>query len=283
MLTRIERNKKIQDKILKEENIKKFKKISKITFTTLISLSLIILYGIYIGAKVVVVHEYKITNKDLPTNFHGTKIVQISDILYKSININDLNKIKKQINEINPDIIVFTGNLKRKKINLSKKDIEILKDFFSSLNAKLDKYAVSGENDDDSLNTVLENSFKIINNTKKSLYYKKTSPIDIIGFDTNNLNFENIKENDNFKICLLSNPDKIDEILEHTNCNLALASSTLVGEIKIFGLPLLDNHKYNKNYYKIKETDMYISNGLGNEINARYFNQPSISLFRLTK
>ena len=282
MLTREEKNKKIQDEIIKEENTKKFKKISKIVSIILITLTIVILYGMYIGAKIVMVHEYKITNQIISNSFHGTKIVHISDILYDSLNKNDLIKIKDQINEINPDIIIFTGNIKKKK-ELSKNDLEILKNFFSNLKANLDKYAISGDLDDDSLNVVLENNFKIINNQKELLYYKDSIPLEIIGFNTNNLNFDNITESTNYKICIFSNPDKIEEILEHTNCNLALASSTLGGEIKLFGKPIFDNHKYNNSYYKIHETDFYISNGLGNESNIRYFNHPSINLYRLTK
>jgi len=282
MLTRTEKNKKIQDEIIKEETTKKFKKISKIIFSIIISLSLIILYGMYIGAKVVLVHEYKITNNNIPNSFHGIKLVQISDLLYNSLNKNDLNKIKNQVNEIKPDIIVFTGNIKREN-ELSKNDLEILKDFFSNLNANLDKYAVIGNLDDDSFNVILENNFKILNNSQFLLYYKDSIPLEFIGFNSNDLNFDNISDSSNYKICLFSNPDKIDDIIEHVKCNLALASSTLGGEIKLFNQPLLDNHKYNDNYYKIHETDFFISNGLGNQSNIRYFNHPSINLYRLTK
>lgn len=282
MLTRTEKNKQIQDEIIKEESVKKFKKISKIIFTLITSITLIILYGMYIGAKVVIVNEYKITNKSIPSSFHGMKIVQISDLLYNSLNQNDLKKIKDQINEIEPDILVFTGNLK-KETKLTKEDLEFLKNFFNQLNANIDKYAIPGNLDDDSLNTVLENNFKILNNNKFLLYYKDAIPIEIIGFNTNNLNFENISESNNYQICLFSDPDKIDEILKYTKCNLALAGNTLGGEIKLFGNSILDNHKYNKDYYKIKDTNFYISNGLGNQSNVRYFNHPSISLYRLTK
>ena len=281
MITRAEKNKKIREKILYEENAKKIKKISKIVGIILGSLLLIILYGMYIGAKIVIVNEIKITNESISSSFHGTKIIQISDILYNSLNKNDLEKIKKQINELNPDIIIFTGNIKNEN-ELSKNDLEILKKFFSEINAKLGKYAVSGDSDDDSFNVVMENNFKILNNTKELLYFKDYSPLEIIGFNTKDINYDNISESNNYKICIFSNPDKIEEILEHTNCNLAMASSTLGGEIKLFGYPLFDNHKYNADYYKINETEFYISNGLGNLSNVRYFNHPSINFYRLT-
>jgi len=281
MTTRAEKNKKIQEKLIREENVKRIKKISKITGIILGSLLLIILYGMYIGAKVVIVNEIKITDNSIPAAFHGTKIVQISDILYDSLNKNDLERIKKQINEIDADIVLFTGNIKNEN-ELSKDDLEILKKFFSELNAKFDKYAVSGNLDDDSFNVVMENNFKILNNNSTLLYNKDYSPLEIIGFNTSDMNYDNIKESNNYKICIFSDPDKIEEILEHTSCNLALAGSTLGGEVKLFNHPLFDTHKYNNDYYKIHETNFYISNGLGNLSNIRYFNHPSINFYRLT-
>ena len=283
MITRSEKNKKIRDEIIHEENSKKFKKITKLVGSIILFIAIIIIYGMYIGAKVVVVNEYKVTNKLIPDSLHGIKIVQLSDILYNSLNTKDLNNIKYKINEINPDIIIFTGNI-IKNYSLNKHDIEILEDFFKNLNAKIDKYSIMGNYDNDSFNVIMENSnFKILNNKIESLYYKDSTPINIIGFNTNEIKYDNISESNFYNICLFSNPDKINEILEHVNCNLAISSSTLGGEIKIFNIPIFDNHKYNNNYYKINNTDFYISNGLGNTINVRYFNHPSINLYRLTK
>lgn len=79
----------------------------------------------------------------------------------------------------------------------------------------------------------------------------------------------------------MHNPDKIDNI-DITNCNLILAGDNLGGEIKLFNKTLLDDHKYNNSYYKIDNTEIYISNGLGNNHKIRLFNHPSINLYRLT-
>ena len=50
-----------------------------------------------------------------------------------------------------------------------------------------------------------------------------------------------------------------------------------------FSLSYCIAKKYYKEYYKVNNTDMYISNGLGTTImNLRLFNKPSISLYRLT-
>ena len=283
MITRTEKNKKIQEKIIKEENIKKFKKISKLLGTILGGILFILCLGMFVGAKVVVVKEYRVIDETIPSSFHGIKIAHISDLLYNSLTEKDLNRIEKQINELEPDIVVFTGDIKRKELKLTKEDISILETFFSKINASLKKYAVLGDLDDESFSFIMENSnFIILNNQIDNLYFKDITPIDIIGFDTTNLVFEDIKA-EHYSICLLHNPDEINSILEQVNCNLALAGDTRGGEIKIFGQPVLDDHKYSKEYYKINDTEFYISNGLGNESNIRFFNHPSISLYRLVR
>ena len=78
MKTRTEKNKKIQKKIFKEEREKKAKKIIKITSIILIIMLLILSYGMFIGAKVLIVKEQKITESTIPSSFHGIKIVQLS-------------------------------------------------------------------------------------------------------------------------------------------------------------------------------------------------------------
>ena len=284
MISRSEKNKEIREKIVHEEVSKRAKKIIKIIGIILGSIFLIICYGMFVGAKVTLVREQKITSNKIPSSLHGLKIVSISDILYKSLNNNDLNKIKNQINEINPDIIIFTGNLKKEEYKLNHDDINNLTTFFKNLNSKMAKYAVIGKYDDDTFYVIMENSnFKIINNQIDNLYYKDTTPISFIGFNTKELDYSNIENKDNYAICILSNPDKIDDILKNINCNLALAGDTLGGEIKIFNKGLFDNHKYSNSYYKINNTELYISNGLGNIDNIRLFNHPSINLYRLTK
>ena len=81
MIKRLEKNKKIQDKIIKEENKKRFIKISKLLGIILSIILITLCIGMFIGAKIVVVKEYRIEKNNIPSSFHGIKIVQISDLL----------------------------------------------------------------------------------------------------------------------------------------------------------------------------------------------------------
>ena len=145
----------------------------------------------------------------------------------------------------------------------------------------IDKYAIMGDKDyDENLwNEIIEQSnFINLNNKEKFIYYKNNSKIRITNTDTNN--------EDTYSIYVLHEPDKIDNL--ENKFDLILAGHSLNGQINI---PLIkqlllpkDAKKYYKNHYKINDTDLYISSGLGTtKFKYRLFNKPSINLYRLTK
>ena len=87
------------------------KSILKIIIMFLIIFILFLLYAYFIGTKGLIVKEYKI-NASIPDSFDGLKIVHLSDIHYnRTIKEKELKKIVKQVNLINPDIIVITGDI----------------------------------------------------------------------------------------------------------------------------------------------------------------------------
>ena len=281
MRTRQEKNKKIQDEITKEKHQKRMKKIVKVISIILIISLTILSYGMFIGSRYTFVNEHKITDKKIPNSFHGLKIVQISDLLYPSLKSNDLDKLTKKINELKPDILVFTVNIKRNNYELTKKDITTLNKFFNSLNSNIKKYAIYGNNDNDNLKLIFENTnFLILDNQEDIIYNGENESVKIIGFKAKKLDFSNITESNDYTICLLSNPDKITKV--SNTCQVVFSGETLGGEIKLPFTKGLDNHTYYKNYYLINQTKLYINNGLGNNYNLRLFNHPSINFYRLT-
>ena len=82
-------------------------------------------------------------------------------------------------------------------------------------------------------------------------------------------------------------PDTFDDIKQY-NFNLVLAGHSHNGQIRlpIYGAILTPKgaKKYYKPHYKIDNTDMYISSGIGNTvIDYRLFNRPSFNIYRLNK
>jgi len=82
---------------------------------------------------------------NLPKAFDGLKVVQISDLHLGSFkeNYEPLKEAVQMINELEPDYIVFTGDL----INEDPIEAEAWIDIFRGLNAKRDKFAVLGNHD----------------------------------------------------------------------------------------------------------------------------------------
>lgn len=69
-------------------------------------------YGMLRTATNFRVHKVKLTFPNLPESFHGFKIVQISDIHTGSwIRIDAMKQVVERIHFLNPDVIVFTGDL----------------------------------------------------------------------------------------------------------------------------------------------------------------------------
>lgn len=102
------------------------------------------LYGITFGKYNYDVTNIKVKIKDLPEKFKGFRIVQISDI--HSGTFDSLRQVKKgirKINEQDPDMVVFTGDL----VNFDINEINPYISAFSEIKAKDGKYSILGNHD----------------------------------------------------------------------------------------------------------------------------------------
>lgn len=266
----------------------------------------IFLYSKYIGVNSLVVKEYRIKNKNIPTHFNGIKIVHFSDIHYgTTIKEKELKNIVDKINQNKPDIVVFTGDLFEEKRPIKEKEVEKIATLLNKINATIGKYAIKGENDNNKeyFETIMTNSnFININDTFDYIYYKEYTPILIAGLSTNLKNKKGISEkllnveneiklyqqNNNtpiYSILLMHEPDFVDKI-DLSLYHLILAGHSHNGQISVPGLQTLflekGAKKYYKNHYQVKKKDIYISSGLGtNEYTYRLLNRPSINIYRL--
>jgi hypothetical protein len=111
--------------------------LAAIPFTSL-------LYGITKGKYKFTLSKTSLAFNDLPKSFDGFKIIQISDIHAGSLDsISEVEKAVELINDQNPDILLFTGDL----VNSKKDEIDPFIETFSKLSAKHGKFAVLGNHD----------------------------------------------------------------------------------------------------------------------------------------
>lgn len=269
----------------------------KITLILILTLTIIILYGIFIATKKLDVNKYNIVNKNIPENFSGIKIVHISDIHYNTaIKKKELKNIVNKINDLEADIVILSGDILDNSIIYTDSDKNTLIEYLSQIDDNLGKYIIRGNDDYDDiwLEIVESSGFTMLNNSYQLIYNDYDNPIFIAGLDSE-YNKENLDmiynyinndgKNIKYRILVIHEPDYINNI-DSNKFNLILAGHSLGGQIKI---PILQNiflpqnsKNYYKDYYKIKNTDFYISSGLGTtKIKFRLFNNPSINMYTL--
>lgn len=260
----------------------------------------IFLYARFVGTSGLKINEYKVVDSNITEDYHGLKIIQLSDIHFGSIvNNKKLEKIVEEINKLNPDIVTLTGDLIDERIKLNKEDI--IKNL-SNINAKFGKYAISGNHDIpiEDFNEIIEKGgFINLNNTYK-LIYNGYQPIIISGLSSNLADnttldikikefqdyLNSAKDKPIYSILLIHEPDFIDN-LEIDNYNLILAGHSHGGQIR---LPILGKiytpngaKKYYDEHYKINNTELFVSSGIGtSNLRLRLFNKPSFNFFRIT-
>lgn len=260
-----------------------------------------LLYSRFIAIKGLIVKEYLIINEELPESFKGLKIAHISDIHYgQTTNKQDLEKIVKQTNDYNPDIVVITGDLLDKDINYTKQDIEDISTCLSKLNASLGRYIIMGNHDNTQKvynEIVTKSGLTDLNENYEILYYQSNNPILIAGMSTGEYSgktaqdkvqsaIQEIKEqNISYSILIMHEPDYINDI-DYENFDLVLAGHSHNGQVRLpfIGAIVLPPHAkiYYDEYYKIQNTDLYISSGVGTStLKFRLFNRPSFNLYRI--
>lgn len=287
----------MEEEIIEIEEKKHKKKKGHGKLTTIIIILLLLtaisfIYMRYIATSGFIVKEYNITNEKLPESFNGFKIAHLSDIHYASMGKEKLDKVVQEVNIMKPDIIVFTGDLYDRFSNLTEDMKEKIIESLSKLEAPFGKYAVSGNHDyeHDGYQEIIEKcGFTYLDSESKIIYNKGDTPIEIIGYPSilkDSPNY-NIDLTDNYKIALLHEGDAFDN-LENKNINLVLSGHSHGGQVRLpligavhFMLPEYSK-KYYEEHYKINDTDLYVSSGLGeSEYYLRAFNKPSFNFYRL--
>ncbi len=277
------------------------KKVLIIIFIVLLCIFSVLLYSRYIATSGLITKEYVITT-NIAESYDGFKIVHFSDLHYGRLITNqELNKISEEINLINADIVVFTGDLIDKSVDINNFNDEELICFLSSIKAKYGKYAVRGDNDylvyaDKIKSLYTDADFTYLENSYDILYNENNDKIFIGGLDTSFYDKEDLDkvltyeiDNISYKIVLTHEPDISDDIINKDNTiDLILAGHSHNGQVRfpIIGALKVPEKatKYYDNYYKIKNTDLYVSSGIGvSDYDFRLFNRPSINFYRIYK
>jgi len=252
------------------------------------------IFGLLIGKYLYKVNEVKLKFKYLPKPLEGLRVVQISDFHAGSFDWYDQVKEGLQkINELKPDLILFTGDL----VNNRTKEVLPFQEMWSKLEATYGKYAVLGnhdygdyvpweseeerqENIDQMKQFYEETGFKLLMNEHQILEIKGEE-LAIVGVENwgtgrfpkyGDLNkaIKGLKD-EHFKILLSHDPDhwKFEVAKSTTRIDLTVSGHTHGAQ---FGVPIPFRGKWSpaswryeywRGLYGTEDQKLYVNTGFG--------------------
>ena len=273
-----------------------------------------IVYAIFKSAYRFKIHRVEVHSKDLPSNFDGLKIVHISDLHVGSFSYRYriLEKVVHLINDLDADLILFTGDL----VNNYAWELKGWDQVLNKLSAKKGKFAVLGnhdygdyspwiseeakkENFEEIKNFYQKIDFQLLLNASEVLTVNNQS-IGILGVENWGLPpfrqdgdlekaWKDVK-NLPFTILLSHDPSHWDaEVIDKTDIDLTLSGHThgMQAGIKIMGKqwsPIQYKYKRWAGLYAHKKQYLYVTRGLGwLGFPGRMGMRPEITLIELKK
>lgn len=291
-----------------------FRKVFLCGLWSLVLPPLLIYYGIFIERNQFVTKNIELSFPTLPKSFEGYRIIQISDVHSQSFidRLDVLNYIVESINNLHPDLILFSGDV----ITISPDELDSTGPILSKLRAKDGIMSVLGNHDycmymggriHPSINqSALENlkakeqqmGWKLLLD-EHSFITRGSDSIAIVGVEniTPSKHFPSVgdlhKASKNtkglFRVLLTHDPQHWDTDPEARMFQLTLSGHTHSCQFSIFGMtPSAFTYKHYRGLYPDNSNDvsdphyLYVNPGLGETLfPGRIGVMPEITLFTL--
>lgn len=284
----------------------KRKKFIMNIFIFVMGISLVVYILTKINETKIDITKYNIVNEKIPDEFNDFKIVQLSDFHSKGYK-NTTEKIITKIKNINPNIVVMTGDM----ISWDLKNIDKLKRLIREISKLFPVYYINGNHEqlaqivksdqyDNFINEIKKLGVVIVNNgyveVGKNGQSIKLYEIDIPLDDASGLyitegqlednyieNKLSVIDSKNFNILLAHNPLFIDEYSKW-GADLVLSGHLHGGIVR---LPVINKGimspehkmfpKYDAGKFEVGDTIMIVNRGIGSSsFDLRIFNSPEI-------
>ncbi|MDO4198923.1 MAG: metallophosphoesterase [Erysipelotrichaceae bacterium] len=251
-------------------------------------------FDIYTNYKQLQCRNEIMTSDKIDEDTDNFLIGWFSDMYYgDNFNIDDVHKLVTKMNDYNPDMIIFTGDLLEKESLSSDEETAIIEEL-SSMKPKYGKFAVLGDNDLilRRAQTILsESGFEIIDNRNKVIAIDMNSKINLIGLGNMingtvdiNTAFYGINS-EYFTIVASHCPDTYQDLKDYS-FDLMLSGHSLGGKFRIPVISWLLANEGSKSFYHGKITDISkildVTNGAGTPGSIyRFLADPEIVFYSL--
>lgn len=267
------------------------------------------LYGVIIGWKRITITKVPINFDNLPQDFDGYRIAQISDLHLGTFASEPkfVNKLIDKVNNLDANVIVFTGDL----VNFTSKEAEQFKGVLGCLNAPDGVISVLGNHDYalyapvDSPEAQRRHTRNLINLERglgwrllldENIEIKRgNSSIWIAGVENIGRQEKANKGDlahalqgipqDSFIVLLSHDPSHwVDEVLPDTDIPLTLSGHTHAMQLKVFGWsPSALFSKHWGGLFTEGNQHLFVSTGAGANLPFRFGAWPEIALITLSK
>lgn len=268
------------------------------------------LVEVYIDSNILEISNFSIKDNKIPDKFSGYKILHLSDLHSKSFG-NKNDKLVEKINEINPNIIVMTGDM----VNCNDTNFDNFFELVKVLSKKYEIYYIVGNHEQNmkkvNKNVITDflksNDVKVLDNEKVDLkiddekinlfgswcnlkYYSSNAESKNYVFSKEVM--EKIMEDapintDEYNILLAHNPNFIESYADW-GADLTLSGHIHGGMVRIpfiggiFSPDTMFFPKYDNGMYEVSGKKLIVSRGLGRGVRGfRFFNKPEMILITL--
>jgi hypothetical protein len=257
------------------------------------------LYANRIEPSLLDIKRLHIKHPLIPKSFNGINIIQFSDThLGFQYNLDQFKKLVNKINNLQPDIILFTGDLMDEPNKF--RDIHQLLPMLEKLHAPLGKFCIFGNHDhggygSDIYRNIMESTnFTVLLNESTAIKLKDGSSIYLLGIDDAMLGnpdlplaLKNVPDNQ-FKILLSHAPDLADDAAMYP-IQWQISGHSHGGQVKIPFIGALIKPPFAKIYpeglYSIgddHQLTLYVNRGIGTtRLPFRFMSKPELTIFTL--
>ena len=273
----------------------------------IVSVLVILCLGIWTlwGNIALEVNEYEIVSDRIPEAFAGFRIAQVSDLHNKDFG-EGYGQLLTLLSEINPDIIVVTGDL----IDSRQTDLDVALEFAWQAGKIARVYYVSGNHEArvpeyEDLKTGLVKAGVVILENQKVQITREGESITLMGIDDPSFQedylfgdsesvarqaIENLQNvSDGYTVLLSHRPELFDLYVE-TGMDLVFSGHAHGGQFRLpfVGGLVAPNQgffpKYDAGQFTGENTTMIVSRGVGNSIiPMRFNNRPEIIVVEFQK
>lgn len=237
--------------------------------------------------------QYKtLQDTKIPESMNDVSIAYFTDLQYgKFENKKRTNKFFDKIEHLDPDIIIFGGDLFDESCQMNQEDIDYITSKLSKINAPLGKFCVLGEKDEannDIVRSILNQSqFEILENKTILLTNQKSDGITLSALSNTPDPSKITAADTQYNLLVTHMPDTLtNEKLSTKSISLALCGHSHGAQITfpvLGGYKTIDGAKsLNRSRAKKISFPYIISSGVGcTHVNLRFMSTPEIYYFML--